>query len=119
MRLMIAAAALLLAACGPADEPTGAPPSGGPASEAIEQTHTNGEGLSEPAPPLDLSRDHLQSLNDEDPQPGELQPTLPELFDDTPTRGVRLEPGLITNKEAKTLRESVDGVELKLQIDRR
>lgn len=112
------AAALLLCACGPADKPKDTAPSTGAVSEVVTRAQTNGEAPSEPAPPLDLSREHLQALTDAQPEPDELQPVLPQLFDDTPERGVRLEPGLITNKEARSLRESVDGVELKLQIDR-
>ncbi len=118
MRLTALAAALLLCACGPVDESTATAPSAGVASEAVTQAQTSGEILSAPTPPLNLSREHLNTLTDEQPEPGELLPVLPELFDDTPQRGVRLEPGLITNKEAKSLRDTVDGVELKLQIDR-
>ncbi len=108
----------MLCACSPADQPITSQHSREAASESAGRSEPGGGARSQEAAPLDLSREHLQALTDAQPEPGELPPALPQMFDDTPERGVRLEPALITNKEASTLQDTIDGVELKIEIER-
>ncbi|MEM9621922.1 MAG: hypothetical protein AAF993_09760 [Pseudomonadota bacterium] len=77
---------------------------------------TNGS----PTPPLDLSRDHLQGLDNNIDNAGhEPEPVLPQMFpsaDQETDRKVRVEGSLLTDKEAAELEEVIDGVEVKVEM---
>ena len=68
-----------------------------------------------PDTPLDLSREHIQDTTVVDV--GEDSALLPELMneDDDDSR-VKLSGGVITNKDAPTLREKIEGAEVKLEV---
>ncbi len=72
----------------------------------------------EPTAPLnlDLSRDHMP-VDDEVVEVGEEDNLLPDLVGNEAESGtVKLSGSVITNKEAPTLREKIDGAEVKLEV---
>ena len=73
----------------------------------------------EPPPPLDLSREHVAEMAGEADGLSDTPASLPDLFEGKDARRVKMRPGLITKEEAEGLKDSVDGVELKLEMQSR
>lgn len=83
-------------------------------------TEAEPEALTAPPPEapvtLDLSREHLP-VDDELVEVGEAENLLPDLVGNQAESGkVKLSGSVITDKEALTLRDKVDGAEVKLEV---
>ncbi len=75
-------------------------------------------------PVLDLSsdaiRETLDEIDDETPELQASQALLPEMFDDqTETPSTRVSGGVLTREDAESLQDSLDGVEIKLEMETR
>ena len=96
------------AACSPRDSVDS--PSVPPAPSEVEQS-------SEPNQTLDLSRQILQPIADEDQALGAAEPVLPNMFEDAEDAPrVKVKGSLITDDEALELRDRIDGAQVKVEV---
>ncbi len=74
-----------------------------------------------PPAPLDLSDEHLQGLLDESGDAGDALPErdrlLPDYFaEEKDPRKVKVTGGVLTDEEAASLRDAIDGAEVKVEV---
>ncbi len=75
-----------------------------------------------PQPRLDLSREHLQNVDGEGQVPSEPEQLLPDFFaeqdaiKEQDNKKMKVNGGLLTNPEAANLKDSIDGVEIRVEM---
>ena len=85
------------------------------------QPDTAGTPPPEPPPqaatPLDLSRDYLEDRNPGTEELAEEAELLPDLFaEDSKEARVRVSGSVITDEQANTLQDRLDGAEVKIEV---
>ncbi len=120
MLTRIVCLALLLGAC------SGPPPDASDAAPVAPAPQAPVDAAPPPAPPLDLSRDAIRQTADEfadsaEATVGDAPDVLPDLFegDGSDADKVKVSGSVLTDEEATTLRDRVDGVELKVKVPTR
>ena len=100
--MILGASALLFGGCSPSSAP------GETAADASVST--------EETPSLNLSTDLIGDALTEEGEVGEAESVLPDMFDDREEAKTKISGKVLTNEEAQTLQDSVDGVQLELEV---
>ena len=105
---------VLCSACGQTESPAA---TSSTVSGAEQQTAGSTE-----APPLDLSKESIQAAAESaeaeiaEQALTEPEAALPDLFGEKKDKNVKVSGNVLTKEEAESLQDSVDGVELKLEM---
>jgi hypothetical protein len=123
MRLLLLSAVVVMTACSETPNEQGQSDQQ-PSEQSIEQLNKQSMDVPSTSPvqtSLDLSSDHIaeleQSLSDSSAEITDADSLLPDMFEDTgDAPRTKLSGKVLTKEEAESMQDSLDGVELKIEV---